>query len=1195
MSCESRRNSSDSKYLYIKDPEKIKPAKYSTDTNKMAKSNFMKVFIFLFVIMVLFTIYSRVVNGAAEYSRVIRSTGDIGFVAYTLSPDTDTKVRLEWSSVPDARVYRLYRNAGDFILEIAAIDVNNVLDPLSFTDNNLIPDTEYRYWIESYSDAAGTQLIEGGTDEARVRTTEMIRPYGLKAEYDINSWTAYLTWNHSAIAESSVICRYEGGQAIEFMHYEPGSAQVGMDGQNPVNFAIKSMLLVDGQPIFSAASDQVTVVPVSAPLISAEYINQSTVRISWSDNKYISLFELQSSRWDDALSKWDDNWTTISSTLSGNQATSTVTVGGKYRYRLSAKSGSGYTGVSNITEYVSNLASPSNLTANIVTNGRIDLSWTNASGNEGMLQVWRKAGGDKDSGTYTLLVTLNNSQASYTDLFSLVPGTTYHYKVNAANASGSYSSSAYTGITAAVPPAPSLLRANVASADGISLIWTDNSNNESGFRIERFDEGSMAFSEIATVGTNAVTYTDTSVVSGESYIYRIRSYNVMGNSSYTNEITVNAWDPAAPTILRVTPVSSTRLDLAWSFSGTENYNTIIERKIEAEGKWEPIGTTAAGVVKYSDTGLSPNTRYFYRVRKSLGTGSAGIPYPNNEIGIGAYTLLGNITLQGDASSNNLIYLTWSGNIGEADIIIERKMSNGSFSALTTVGPYTRGWYDSTGLVPGADYSYRVKARTQTNESLYSNVLTVNNYYLHAPTDLAISVNKDSTIDLYWEDNSTDETGFEIWRMIQETSHYVLYATVGKNITTFNDTNIEKGVEYSYRVRAYTGSGSVLSAYSNTATIGVGIIKPPADLRYTYISESQILLQWTDTSDNETGFVVEQKTGESGEWEILNWLSRDKKSYTVSGLNKYARYYFRVRAYSETGNADSVSDEILVTTALPTVPSDVTVIATAASQVKLTWKDNSDTEDGFIVMRSRVNGRLYSPVAELGKNATSFFDNSVRGGINYYYKIVSYNNVGKSESIEVSVKTPAGARFTDTGGVPWAEDAIESMAGMGILKGVTDTLFKPGNVITRAEFTAVVVRAFKLETAPVGSMADVKSNKWYYREVMIAENLGVISGDANNRFYPDSPITREDISLMIFKALEASGRRYVVHDNSVLEKFIDKDQISPYAVSSMATLVGEGIIEGLQGNTVGPKYAATRAQAAVFVYRALTKSEPMDEQ
>jgi 2',3'-cyclic-nucleotide 2'-phosphodiesterase/3'-nucleotidase/5'-nucleotidase len=186
-------------------------------------------------------------------------------------------------------------------------------------------------------------------------------------------------------------------------------------------------------------------------------------------------------------------------------------------------------------------------------------------------------------------------------------------------------------------------------------------------------------------------------------------------------------------------------------------------------------------------------------------------------------------------------------------------------------------------------------------------------------------------------------------------------------------------------------------------------------------------------------------------------------------------------------------------------------------------------------------------------------------------------------------------FTDTGSVPWAEDAIENLAGLGIIKGVTDTLFMPGNTITKAEFAAMTVRAFKLETAPVGSLADVRYDKWYYREVMIAENFGIISGDAANRFYPETPITREEIAVMVFKALQASGRKFNVHDNTVLEKFIDKHNISPHAVSSMAVLAGEGIMEGLQGNTIGPKYPATRAQAAVFIYRALTRSEPGDEE
>lgn len=1184
MSIRSRRDDSELKYLYIRDPDKYSKPTKKADTNKTVRNNFIKVFVFLFVIMMFFMIYSRIANGVF----------DVGLNAYPLSPDTDTKVRLEWSSVPGARTYRLFRNDGTGAVEIAFIDVNSTLDPHSFDDTNLKPDTQYIYTIRSYTDAAGTQLLEAGTDEAFAMTSPMIRPYGLKAVYDINSRKAYLTWNHSAIAGGSIICRYEGDQLVyEREVPETSSAEEKVYEPGPVSFTVKTKAALPQYGV-SEASYKVTVVPISAPSIKAAYVNQSTVSINWDDSRYISIFELEESRWDDASSSWG-SWTTVSSTLSGGGISSTVTVGGKYRYRLIAKSGSGYSGVSQITEYISNLAAPTDLTAVIVSDKRVDLSWTNAAGNDGSLQVWRKVGGDKDGGGYTLLATLSNNTSTYSDQFSLVSGTTYHYRVNAVNAQGNYSAFAYAGITVAIPAAPTALRTSITSSDGITITWTDNSNNESGFKIERFDETSKVYSQIATVAADTTTFMDTSVVAGESYIYRVRAYNIMGNSSYSNEVVVNAWDTSAPTFLRVEPVSSTRLDLSWNFSGTVKYNTIIERKTGVEGKWETIYTTAAGVVKYSDTGLTPNTRYFYRVRKSLGSNSAGIPYPNNEIGIGAITYLGDITLTGTAYENNRIYLTWTGNSSGADIIIERKMANGSFSAIMTVSPQTQGWYDDTGLVPGASYSYRVKAKTQTNQSLYSNEVTVGNYHLPAPANLSITANNDLTIDLEWVDKSTEEAGFEIWRKVEDSNNFVLYATVGRNITAFKDTSVERDIQYSYRVRAFTESGGVVSAYSNTAVIKVGMMRPPADLRYTYISEKQVSLQWTDTSDNETGFIIERRIGESGEWETVTWLTSDTKSFTVSGLNKYTKYYFRVKAFNSINNIEAVSDEILVTTALPTAPSDITATAIAASQVKLTWRDNSDNEDKYIIMRSRVSERLFSPVAEVGKDVTSFVDNSVRGGIEYYYKIAAANTVGNAESREVNVRTPAGTRFTDTGGVPWAEEAIESMAGMGILKGVTDTQFKPGNVISRAEFTAMVVRAFKLETAPVGSLADVKSNKWYYREVMIAENLGVISGDADNKFYPESPITREDISMMLFKAIVVSGRRYSLHENSVLEKFIDRDQISPHAVASMAALVGEGIIEGLQGNAIGPKYAATRAQAAVFVYRALTKSEPIDKQ
>jgi hypothetical protein len=231
---------------------------------------------------------------------------------------------------------------------------------------------------------------------------------------------------------------------------------------------------------------------------------------------------------------------------------------------------------------------------------------------------------------------------------------------------------------------------------------------------------------------------------------------------------------------------------------------------------------------------------------------------------------------------------------------------------------------------------------------------------------------------------------------------------------------------------------------------------------------------------------------------------------------------------------------------------------------------------------------------VARDTTVYYNTGLDAGTRYYYKVESYNDVGRSESDVVNATTNTRVYFTDIQGVPWAKDAIENLAGLGVIKGVSGTQFAPNRTITKAEFAVMIVRAFDLETAPVGSLADVRSDKWYYKDVMTAENFGIISGDANNRFYPDSPITREEISVMVYKALQASGRKFDVHDNSVLERFTDKHNISPHAVSSMAVLVGEGIMEGLQGNTLGPKYNATRAQAAVFIYRALLNSEPPDE-
>lgn len=93
----------------------------------------------------------------------------------------------------------------------------------------------------------------------------------------------------------------------------------------------------------------------------------------------------------------------------------------------------------------------------------------------------------------------------------------------------------FTSTSTAPPAAPTDLVAGVASATSVGLEWTDNSNNESGFAIERGTDGTT-FTEIATVGSNVTSYTSGGLASGTRYHFRVRAFNTAGNttSAYSN-------------------------------------------------------------------------------------------------------------------------------------------------------------------------------------------------------------------------------------------------------------------------------------------------------------------------------------------------------------------------------------------------------------------------------------------------------------------------------------------------------------------------------------------------------------------------------------------------------------------------------------------------------------------------------------
>jgi hypothetical protein len=114
------------------------------------------------------------------------------------------------------------------------------------------------------------------------------------------------------------------------------------------------------------------------------------------------------------------------------------------------------------------------------------------------------------------------------------------------------------------------LASTVVSSSQINLTWTDNSNNEAGFRLERCTgSGCTNFVEIAPLAANVTSYGDSGLAAQTTYRYRTSAFNAIGNSYYSNIADATTPSaplppPAAPSNLTSTAVSSSQINLSWA-------------------------------------------------------------------------------------------------------------------------------------------------------------------------------------------------------------------------------------------------------------------------------------------------------------------------------------------------------------------------------------------------------------------------------------------------------------------------------------------------------------------------------------------------------------------------------------------------------------------------------------------------------
>lgn len=178
------------------------------------------------------------------------------------------------------------------------------------------------------------------------------------------------------------------------------------------------------------------------------------------------------------------------------------------------------------------------------------------------------------------------------------------------------------------------------------------------------------------------------------------------------------------------------------------------------------------------------------------------------------------------------------------------------------------------------------------------------------------------------------------------------------------------------------------------------------------------------------------------------------------------------------------------------------------------------------------------------------------------------------------ETPAQTQFKDLEQVAWARDQINALKDKKVILGVSETEFAPNQTVTRAEFTAMIVRAFGMDKSSEMNFSDVKSDAWYYNAVNAAYTAGLINGD-NGKFNPNDQIMRQDMAVIIDRAL----KDYQLNADKSLN-FNDSENISEYAVESIGRLFAAGVVSGDSENNFYPKKPLTRAEAAVVIYNAM---------
>ncbi len=173
-------------------------------------------------------------------------------------------------------------------------------------------------------------------------------------------------------------------------------------------------------------------------------------------------------------------------------------------------------------------------------------------------------------------------------------------------------------------------------------------------------------------------------------------------------------------------------------------------------------------------------------------------------------------------------------------------------------------------------------------------------------------------------------------------------------------------------------------------------------------------------------------------------------------------------------------------------------------------------------------------------------------------------------------------FTDVPEDAWYYEAVHKVWAQGLMTGVSDTLFAPGQSCERGMIVTILYRLAGAPEAGTSGFLDVAEGDWYADAVAWAEAEGIVYGYDETHFFPRTPITRQQLAAMLYRYAAWAGLDLSAADG--LTDYADAEAVSGYALEAMRWAVAQELLFGTEAQRLEPDAEATRVQTAAALAR-----------